>query len=118
MIEQSEQRLTQRMNELRQEIHKASCLALKAMNGSRFIGDFMEYEVIPFVNGNMPPENLPALTNLTAITTLTAAQADDYLRGYGITNLDGLDTEQKKFQKVAELVGVAAEVVRIRVDSW
>ncbi|KAI0072831.1 hypothetical protein K474DRAFT_1667327 [Panus rudis PR-1116 ss-1] len=106
MLQAMEQRLTQ-------EIHRVSCSALKAINGSRSDGAFIEYEVIPFVNGNMPPENLPALTNLAAIATLTNAQAMDYLHGYGIVNLNGLETVAKKCQKVAELVGVSTDAIRI-----
>ncbi|KAL0959854.1 hypothetical protein HGRIS_011527 [Hohenbuehelia grisea] len=117
MLQAMEQHLTQTMNgigdDLRQEIRRTSRSALKAINGSRSDGAFMEYEVIPFVNGNMPPGNLPALTNLAAIAALTVAQAVDYLHGYGTMNLNGLETAAKKRQKVAELIGVSADAVRI-----
>ncbi|KAI0080945.1 hypothetical protein K474DRAFT_46300 [Panus rudis PR-1116 ss-1] len=132
MLQAMEQRLTQTMNGIRDDLtqtingirddltqtinetRRVSCSALKAINGSRSDGAFIAYEVIPFVNGNMPPENLPALTNLAAIATLTNAQAINYLHGYGIVNLNGLETVAKKCQKVAELVGVSADAIRIR----
>ncbi len=60
----------------------------------------------------MPDARLPPLTNLASIAALLANEATDYLRGYGIENPAG--TVAQKRRKVAELVGVSADAMRIR----
>ncbi|KAL4258941.1 MUG2-like C-terminal domain-containing protein [Pleurotus pulmonarius] len=114
-VDNMENRLNQKVNnikdELKLEIRRATRSALKALNGSRSEGA-IEYEIIPFNNGEMPDAHLPPLTNLASIAALPASNATDYLRGYGIENPAG--TVAQKRRKVAELVGVSADAMRIR----
>lgn len=60
----------------------------------------------------MPGAHLPHLTNLASIAALSANDATEYLRGYGIENPAGNVAHKRR--KVAELVGVSADAMRIR----
>lgn len=80
------------------------------LNGSWSEGA-IEYKIIPFNNGEMPGAHLPHLTNLASIDALSANDATKYLWGYGIENPAG--NVAHKHRKVAELVRVSADAMRI-----
>ncbi|KDQ31685.1 hypothetical protein PLEOSDRAFT_1100221 [Pleurotus ostreatus PC15] len=114
-MDNMENRLSQKMdnteNRLKLEIHSATRSALKALNGLRSEGA-IEYEIIPSNNGEMPGAHLPHLTNLASIAALSANDATEYLRGYGIENPAGNVAHKRR--QVAELVRVSADAMRIR----
>lgn len=93
------------------KISSSSRSQKQAINGTREDGSLVAYEIVPFFDGSLPGQNLPALVNIHIIAGLTTLQAAPYITGHHGQAPDDLPGKRRK---VAELVGVSASLLRQR----
>ncbi|KIJ99349.1 hypothetical protein K443DRAFT_679969 [Laccaria amethystina LaAM-08-1] len=96
-----------------QQLHAGIVPDLKRlMNQHRADGAVIEYEIVPFTNGDdptQPPHNLPYLGSVNAIENLDGNELVGYLNGYGVVPPAGTNpvaTNLLQVQTLKRLVGV------------
>ncbi|KAF9492451.1 hypothetical protein BDN71DRAFT_1574738 [Pleurotus eryngii] len=81
------------------------------MNGAREDGSLVEYEIIPFVDGLMPPQGLQPLVNIHVIASLSAAHATAYIIGHAGKGLAQFSSSPHCTSSVHGILSFAVDVV-------
>ncbi|KZV70180.1 hypothetical protein PENSPDRAFT_752747 [Peniophora sp. CONT] len=82
----------------------------KVHNSLSYLGRDIPWQVVPFVDGTMPPADLPGIHNVDDLEHLTIPQLNTYLQGHGLT-VPAQQNKQSRIMAVAQALGVVGSVM-------
>ncbi|KAF7424807.1 hypothetical protein PC9H_010126 [Pleurotus ostreatus] len=112
--------IEEKIDNLEKKINNVEVIALKALNGTRGDGTWIEYELIPFTDGKLPShqtyqvDTQPPyvyLRRATDIAKLQSAQLTQYLSSYGVAAAAMPTTVKAKRKELYRIIGVSADLL-------
>ncbi|KAF5377582.1 hypothetical protein D9615_005141 [Tricholomella constricta] len=89
---------------VQRQLNRMEMCLCKTVNSANGDGSIYEYQIVLFVDETDPtghPHNLPHLTSVAVINTLSTVHAQRYLIGYGIQNITGGVNARRRLVKIA-----------------